>query len=438
MKIRLTILFLFLATSLFGQGFFSVVASKADNPTELIYTPIPDAPSDGTSATLTFTNPGNILNTTGGDTQNKYMDGAWTTFRAFSLTGSVGTYRRMINNDSDVVIGGAAAAFLFNQAGTGTNNYGIYGRYANAPMFFDSVGGNISTAALQSSANASGINADFQNIVNRSGGFGLFANSGGTLSGGTASTVPTSSANYGTINLSFVRTFNNSTEGYYIGSTSNTAYAIHNDLHIDNVISHTAGWDNIQVGNATNFTLTKSTFINGGTADQAAQNALLQVSNAYGSVTDCIFMSAPQGLRISTLKLVFDNNYVEWDSVETNQIISYYGNYNTSSRLMVVPDTIWITNNDFVAHNWTGALLAVYDPNVTIVVANNRISGPTSLFQDFRGGSPTGALIDGGGNTFGASIPTPTFSNFTPTDWEGHGLLTEITNYLKGRGFRTP
>lgn len=42
-------------------------------PYSFTYTDIPDAPSTGTSATVTYSAPGNILNTTGGDTQNKYQ-----------------------------------------------------------------------------------------------------------------------------------------------------------------------------------------------------------------------------------------------------------------------------------------------------------------------------------------------------------------------------
>lgn len=81
-----------------------------------------------------------------------------------------------------------------------------------------------------------------------------------------------------------------------------------------------------------------------------------------------------------------------------------------------------------------------FGQNVNITITNCRIEGPTSLFQDSRGGSPTGTLTDGGGNTFVASgtIPVPTFSNFTSTDFNGHGLLTEKTHHLKGRGYRTP
>ena len=153
-------------------------------------------------------------------------------------------------------------------------------------------------------------------------------------------------------------------------------------------------------------------------------------------------MGAPQGLRITTHDLVFKNNYVQWTGNIANEILSYYGNYASTNRLMVDPITteILIEDCDFVATTWTGALFNVFDPNVNITIRNCRIQGATSLFQDSRGGSPTGTLTDGGGNTFVSSgtIPTPTFTNFTPTDFEGHGLLTEKYHHMKGRGYRTP
>lgn len=417
----------------------ALLSYGAGSSYQFTYTDIPSAPSDGTSATLTFVSPGNILNTTGGDTQNKYLDGAWTTFRAFSLVGTEGAYRRMINLDGDVVIGSSTNAFLFNQAGTGTTNYGIYGLSAEAPMFFDSVGSQVPTAAIQSSAFATGPNADFQNIVNRSGGYLFFANTAGTLSGGDASTPTQSANNYGKINLSFARSFNavSNKEHIYIGATTNNTYAIHTDLTVHNVFTYNSGWDAIQIGNATDFSLTKSTFIEAGTSNTASQNALLQIANAYGVVEDCIFMDAPQGLRLSTLKLTFNNNYVKWNGNTSNEIISYYGNYAASNRLMVTVDTVWITNSDFVSTTWTGAAFRVLDPDVIIVVKDCNFSGPTSLFQDDRI-SPTGSLIDGGGNVFGATIPEPTFSNYNPIDFTGHGLLTEKYHHMKGRGYRTP
>ena len=59
-------------------------------------------------------------------------------------------------------------------------------------------------------------------------------------------------------------------------------------------------------------------------------------------------------------------------------------------------------------------------------------------FLNQQAGDTPGTLTDGGGNTFGATIPTPTFSNYTPTDFNGHGLLTEQTHHALGRGYRTP
>lgn len=406
------------------------------------YVDIPDAPSDGTSAIITYSSaPGNIQNTTGGDTQNKYMDGAWTTFRAFSFVGTSGAYRRLINNDADVVIGSTPASFLFNQAGTGTTYYGIYGLSASAPMFFDDVAG-VPVAAIQSTAGAAGPFAEYRNIVNNSGGYLYFANTGGTLSGGNSTTPPTSSANYQTINYSFGRSFNASTEQLYIGSTSTSSYAIHTDLTLSHIFTYESGWDPIQIGNATDFSLTKSTFINGGNLGVSGQDNGLQVSNAYGIVEDCIFMNSPVGFRFSTHELIFRNNYVSWTNNEANAIIDYYLNYASTNRLMVDPvvTEILIEDCDFVATTWTGALLNVADGEVDITIRNCRIEGPTSLFTDARGGSPTGTLTDGGGNTFVSSgtIPTPTFSNYTPTDFTGHGLLTNSYHHALGRGYRTP
>jgi hypothetical protein len=442
---KLLLYLLLLPALTFGQiskkQMFYALSSGSYN---FSYTAIPDAPSDGTSATITYVLPGNILNTSGGDTQNKYLSGAWTTFRAFSLVGTAGTYRRMINENSSTVIGSAAAAFLFNQAGTGTTYYGIYGLSATAPMFFDNVSGD-ATAAVQSTAAAAGPYAEFINIVNDSKGYLFFANTAGALSGGSSTVVPTSAANYGTIKLSFGRSFNLGTDGtehIYIGATTTSTYAIHSDLDVDNIFTYNGGWDAIQIGNATNFTLTKSTFVNPATLNVAAQNSGIQISNAYGTVEDCIVLDAPVGVQFSTLNLVFRNNYVRWTNNEANRIVDYYLNYASTNRLMVDPilTEILIEDCDFDATTWTGALFNVADGEVNITIRNCRIEGATSLFADARGGSPTGTLTDGGGNTFVANgtIPVPTFSNYTPTDFNGHGLLTNAYHHALGRGYRTP
>jgi len=407
------------------------------------YVDIPDAPSSGTSATITFSSPGNILNSTGGTTQNKYLSGAdWDEFHAFSFVGTAGAYQRIINLNSSTRIG-SIANHLFTREGTNSTYFGIYGLSATAPLYFIE-DPSVATSAIQMSAYATGPDAIVQNLVNNSRGYAIFANSAGTLSGGNSTTAPTSANNYQALPASFVRSFNvtGNKEHFYYGATTTSTYAIHQDLDLSHLLGYNCEWDGIQIQNAVNFTLTKSTFVNSGTDNTASQNASLQVQNSYGSVTDCIFYNAPQGLRFATHNLTFDDNYVHWTANTANQFISYYGNYASTDRLMVDPivTTVTISNSDFVATTWTGALFDVLDPNVNITITNCRIEGPTSLFQDSRGGSPTGTLTDGGGNTFVSSgtIPVPTFSNFTPTDYNGHGLLTNVYHHRRGRGFRTP
>ena len=443
---KIFLLLLLTAFSLASQGQknkYWLLLNQPSGSYQFTYTDTPDAPTDGTSATITYSAPGNILNSTGGTTQNKLLSGAFTEFHAFSFVGTSGAYQRIMNLNSSTVIG-SVANHLFTREGTNSTYFGIYGRYNDAPLYFDEVGGVDATSAIQMSAYASGPNVIIQNLVNNSRGYAVFANTAGTLSGGNSTTPATSANNYQSFPVSFVRSFNvdGNKEHFYFGATTTSTYAIHQDLDLSNLLGYDSEWDGIQVLNAPNFTLTKSTFVNSGAVNTASQNASLQVQNAYGTVEDNIFYNAPQGLRISTHQLVFRNNYVHWTGNIANQIISYYGNYASTNRLMVDPivTEILIEDSDFDSDTWTGALFDVLDPNVNITIRNCRIEGATSLFQDSRGGSPTGTLTDGGGNTFVSSgtIPIPTFSNFTPTDWEGHGLLTEQTHHALGRGYRTP
>lgn len=175
----------------------------------------------------------------------------------------------------------------------------------------------------------------------------------------------------------------------------------------------------------------------------AKYQALLAYATANTITKPSTYQSAivEQGFRFATHNLIFRNNYVRWTGNIANQAISYYGNYASTDRLMVDPivTEVLIEDCDLVATTWTGALIDVLDPNVNYTIRNCRIQGATSLFSDSRGGSPTGTLTDGGGNTFVGSgtIPAPTFSNFTATDFDGHGLLTEQTHHQANRGYRT-
>jgi hypothetical protein len=411
-------------------------------PYEFTYTNIPSRPTLGTSATLTYSAPGNILNTTGGTTQDKILSGAWTEFHAFSFTGSAGTNRRISNENSSTVIG-SVANHLFTKEGTGSTYFELNGKSSTEPLYFDDVGAVSATSAIQLTADAAGPYAYITNIVNDARGYAVFANTAGTLSGGNSTTPTTSSTNYQDLSISYVRSFNatGNKEHLYLGATTTNTYAIHQNIDISHCLGYQSEWDGMQIQNAINFTVDHVTIVDAGSDGTASQDANIQVQNSYGSVTNSIFTGAPQGFRFSTFNLTFTNNYVQWDGNKANEIIGYYTNYASTNRLMVDPTTveILIDGCDFVATTWTGALMDVQDANVNITVQNCRIQGPTSLFSDSRGGSPTGTLTDGGGNTFVGSgtIPAPTFSNFTATDFDGHGLLTEQTHHQANRGYRT-
>lgn len=410
-----------------------------------IYVPIPDEGILGDSSILTYASDGSIANATGGDTRTKILSGNWTRVRANAIIGTSESYRRIINENL-IEIGGVNGNASFDIATSNSNYFELVGKSPLEPLYF--VKGGVSPlAAIQINAHASGVNARFKNIVNHTqGGFGYFANSDGTLSGGDANTPPVSSNKYGKIELYFVRSFGavdavNGRENYYIGRTTTTSGAIYEEFIAEHILGYGSDWDNIQKAWIRDFRLSNSTFVTSGTDDSEAQDASLQIANSKGIVENCIFADAPQAARISTYDLVIRNCYFQWtgDELEDAMQIISYANYADGARLVPQPGNriILVENCDFVSPNWTGELFQVFDSKVTIVVRNCRINGATSLFADVRGGTVTGELIDGGGNIFGATIETPTFSNFTPTDFNGHGLLNPGEHLNLGRGYRS-
>jgi len=201
----LLLLFAFTTNAQIGkkkQMFYQVATGEA-TPYEFTYTDIPDAPSDGTSATITYSAPGNILNSTGGTTRNKYLSGEFEEFHAFSFVGTSGAYQRIINLNGSTEIG-SVANHLFTREGTNSTYFGIYGLSAAAPLYFIE-DPSVATSAIQMSAYATGPNAIVQNLVNNSRGYAYFANTAGTLSGGSSTAAPTSANNYQTLPISFVR-----------------------------------------------------------------------------------------------------------------------------------------------------------------------------------------------------------------------------------------
>src|SRR5688500_18439863 len=113
-------------------------ARQEEDP-EMTFTDIQARPTLGTSATIVYSAPGNILNNTGGDTQDKLLSGAFTEFHAFSFVGTSGSHRRISNVDGDVIIG-SVANHLFTREGTNSDYFEINGKSASEPMYFEDVG----------------------------------------------------------------------------------------------------------------------------------------------------------------------------------------------------------------------------------------------------------------------------------------------------------
>ena len=410
------------------------------------YVPITARPPLDLFATLTFVDPGNVLNSSGGTTRDKVLSGHWSKLRLFSFAGVSGTTVRISNENGATTFGGSSAAEQgIANVGTGTNFYEINGKSPSEPMYFAQVGGISNVSMIQANATSFGLTATYTNMVANNSGFGIFMNTPATLSGGSASVPCTSSIYYQNITVSFIRGFSCATEFCYAGNTTTNGYAIHRNFTMTHCLSNLAGWDGIQFNNHLNCNVSNVTAVDSGqdTIISVAQRQNFQLQNFKGQVINSILMRGHKGGMFCGYDILFKNNYVSWNDGLPMQVLSYNSNYGATNRLFVSPVglQILIEDCDLVNINGTtGALLVVSDANVNITVRNCRINGCASLFQDNRGGSPTGTLTDGGGNTFVSDgvIEEPTFVNLTPTDFQNHGCLNNAYHYNLGRGFRTP
>lgn len=415
-------------------------------PSGFTYVTIVSRPALDLFATLTYVSPGNVLNSSGGTTRDKVLSGYWPQLRLFSFAGVEGTTVRISNEDINTTFGGSSdTAQGIANTGTGTNYYEINGKSPTEPIYFSEVGGLSNVSMIQANATSFGLNGSYTNMVANGSGFGIFMNSAATLSGGSVSVPCTSSTFYENIIVSFIRGFDCDTEFCYAGNTTTNGYAIHNNFTMSHCLAVASGWDGYQFNNHLNLIVSNVTSIDAGqdTIISSAQRQNFQLQNVKCQFINSILMTAHKGGMFCGYDMLFKNNYVSWNDSFPLQILGYNSNYGITNRLFVSPlgVEILIEDCDFVNINGTtGALLVVSDGNVNVTVRNCRINGCTSLFQDNRGGSPTGTLTDGGGNTFVADgvIETPTFVNLTPTDFTNHGCLNNLYHYNLGRGYRTP
>jgi hypothetical protein len=407
-------------------------------PYDFEYVSIPSAPSFGATTTHNYTSPGNVT-TTGNRDKILSATATWDQVRAFGLAGTVELPYQIKNHPDAVFLRSTATPTnFFDQASTAADFLYVYGEDEANPFHIQGAG--IITGGIRFLAPASAGNTLlFQNFVIEDVGIGVHMNDSGTLSGGDANTPCVSTDNYLNIDLLFIRVIDTGTEGFYIGSTSSSAYGIHKDFTGSHLLVINAGWDLFQFNNHLDLKLTNLTGINGGLLNQAAQNQLFQFQNTKGYCRNSIFADAPHMGLFATLDFEFTNNYVEWSDGFPGLIADYYGNYTTSQRLMVTDAGILIDDCDFVNTNASSAssLFDVQDDVVTVTIQNCRIENVDDLFEQ---GTDGVRLIDGGGNTFVpvGTIERPTFSSTSVTDYATHGLLTSEYHHALGRGYRTP
>lgn len=442
---RILIAFLFSVVSAYGQigGIIAATANTKVDPGEVIqYVEIPDAPALVSATTLNYVS-GTVTNASLAANAG-IIAGSWEILTANALIGTATNHKRLVNQNSSTEVGNPDEPDNHALRTLGSSSYfEVYGLSATAPFYvYDSENGIQISGTSGDGTVFKGVNI----VANNIDFAGFFMNSGGTLSGGDANTPPVSTINYDSIQLSFVRVLgtNAEGEGFYLGSTSKTAYGIHWYLSITHGLVTDKGRDGIQLNNIKDATVTNCTVYDVGKLGTAGQQALVQVQNTKAVFENCIFDTAPDFCDIFAQDLVFRNCYFRWDGGSAGFIGDYNTGYNTSSRLFVAPVGILFENCIFDPSVNTTHIVTVSERNANVEFRDCTISHRITTAPSFdnRGVSPSNSLIGGlstNGNTYvdPATIERPTFLNFNPLDFDNHGKLTNTFYLDLGMGYRT-
>lgn len=411
----------------------------------LTYVDIPSRDTLVNPTTVTYS--GGTLTNASLTGNHGLISGEWLIITNNALIGTEGAEKIISNLDGNTVVGGLTPANHAVRTLNSSTRFKYQGKSPSEPfLLYRTIGAaNNSENGFQVSGTAlPGTFVWAQNMVAKEMNFACyFMNSGGTLSGGDASTVPASTLNYGYVELKFIRAFGKATEGegLYLGSTSKTAYGIHHECLVEHFVVTDKGRDGIQFNNHLDLTVRNGVVYDVGKLDTDSQNNFIQVQNAKAIIENVIFDTCPSLCDISSLDVVFRNCYFRWDNGDAGLITDYYGAYNTASRLMVTPVKILFENCIFDPSVATTNLMDVRESNADVEFLNCVFStNITNLFLDNRS-APVNSLIGDlttNGNTHVASITRPAFTNFDPDDYENHGLLTTQEYYNRSMGFRTP
>lgn len=339
---------------------------------------------------------------------------------------SVNKYR-FRNLDGTTVIG-ATTAFAHGVSHIADNNYQeYYGLSPAAPLLVRTAptGSGGAQNGFQLGSRAGGSTFKIQNaVVLESGASGFTANFGG---GG---------ANYyERIDLQFLRCFNAGQEGIYIGNTS-TGFHVINNVYIRHYLSYNTIREGLQVGHCGNVDIAKCTIKLSGQGNVAGQNNTVQVHDSNGIIEGCIFDDAPVLWNIFTHGFTFRNctfifNAKGFIGDATTAYFAPSARVNGQAVLFDRCNFIYIGAA-------TTVLTDIAEPTANYEFRNCKFtSNITAIFNDIRVGATNSLIgtISTNGNTT-ATLTRPTYTNFTASDYTGHGIVKDAFYRNLKQGYR--
>jgi len=387
----------------------------------LLYETIPDAPSFGTTTTITPT-----------DTQIETADlagntdvilGVGTHAPRVMIVGLVGSIPTPIRFKG---AGGTSNPKL-TQIGDGTvaNQGALRGNTSENIEFYDMYfyGDHVFVWEI-SSGNVKIQNADFEgdNINGFSGFRSKTDNNAGV-------------APYD-VDISFSRFSNVIGESLYFGQVNGTVYHNLRNVRLHHIFSNHSGRESVQFSHCENLDINHFTGLDAGWEDELSQNRALQIQDCSGVIRNSMFQSFgtlgnAYALLENTDGMSYFNCFFEAEEhlyLGNAEARDWYPNSTIKGNKKKIFDSCILK---IATTNTQTSLLQVFLDICDIEVRNCIISDNyLTLFEDSRIDKLTYSLIDGGGNIFVPSnhpAMNPTFDSL--------GRINNAYHYNRGFGY---
>lgn len=381
------------------------------------------------TTTLTYSGSGGVNSAAISGHTDIGLDGVWNRMRADGLVGSEGTPIRFVNIDAATQIGNRLHAdwenWLCIDSINGSTFVEFWGKSITEPLWLDgNDNGGFAWIGGASNSTIKGYNL----LITEQGWASIFMNS----DNGYAYIEIIGSKNFGA---------DDDGEVTYLGTTTKSdALGVIQKSYLKDIMGYSRGRDGNQMNNQAEMLIDGITVHNVGILNMSGQRALVQYQNSRGIVKNGIFHDAPNAGVICGHGLVFFNNYYKWNSGDLihQDISTEYSAVTDAAKLPgrnYLP--VFYIECDF-APDTAGCYINVQDSLSDIIAIDCNLNSNigSGLFDDNRSDTGTFSLQVINATT-GATIPVPTYTNWTPTDYENSGKCTEAYHYGKARGFAT-